>query len=148
MGTFGHQQLGRANYRDEKNGLTAFVEFNGYIFKKQDFVWGEIHKDGKKVCDILGNYVGFLDFDGVRYWDFRAKDAMHFPIEPAYDFLDSDARNRTDGIYLMTKTVEEAQEEKERIENIQRHDKTLRETCAARREAGGPKFAPRKTDDE
>jgi hypothetical protein len=32
---------------------------------------GVIKKDGAKVCDIRGNYMGFLDFNGVRYWDIR-----------------------------------------------------------------------------
>jgi hypothetical protein len=34
-------------------------------------VKGEILKDGKKVCELFGNYMGFLDFDGIRYWDLR-----------------------------------------------------------------------------
>ena len=32
---------------------------------------GEIHLKGRKVSDINGNYMGFIDFDGKRYWDIR-----------------------------------------------------------------------------
>jgi len=97
--------------------LTAFVEYGAYIFKKQDYIWGEIKKDGKKVCEITGNYCGFLNFDNVRYWDYREKDKIHFPIEATEGCLESDARRRSDSCYLLTKPVDEAQAEKERLEN-------------------------------
>lgn len=96
------------------------------MFKKSDYVYGEIFRDGKRVCEITGNYVGYLDFDGVRYWDYREGEVVHTPIEHSASCIPSDARNRTDGIYLKTRPVEEAQEEKERLENIQRNDKKLR----------------------
>jgi len=40
----------------------------------------------------------------------------------------------------MTKTTEEAQEEKERLEELQRSDRKLREKAAERRKNGGPKY--------
>ena len=69
---------------------------------------------------------------------------MHFvprmedaPKEP----LPSDSIKRTDRLFLEERTVDEAQEEKERLENLQRHDRKLREECEKRRANGGPKFA-------
>jgi len=83
------------------------------------------------VCEIKGNYVGFLDFDDVRYWDYREKASLNYPIVPlAAPFLPSDARNRTDAIYLVNNPVEEAQAEKERLEEIQRNDRKLRMEAA------------------
>ena len=38
--------------------------------------------------------------------------------------------------------MEEAQAEKERLENLQRHDRKLREQAAERRSKGGPKYKP------
>ena len=26
---------------------------------------------GRKVSEVHGNYLGFMDFDGKRYWDMR-----------------------------------------------------------------------------
>ena len=104
-------------------------------------MWGEIHKDGKKVCTVEGNYVGYLDFDEVRYWDVREKETIYYPIageEP--NPLPSHAGKRTDGRYFISLTVDEAQAEKERLENLQRHDRKLREEAAARRAKGGPKY--------
>lgn len=147
MGTFGHQITGKLEYRDEKNKLTAYVDFGAYMFKKQDYVWGEIKKDGKRVSEITGNYMGWLSFDDVRYWDYRESDKVNYPVEGAPYHLPSDSRNRTDGIFLVTRPVEEAQTEKERLENIQRKDKAMREASAARRESGGPKFVLKTADE-
>ena len=95
--------------------------------------------------------MGYLNFDGVRYWDIRDKDKIHFPprkedIVP--NSLPSDAVKRTDRIFLEEKPVDEAQVEKERLENLQRHDRKLREECEKRRANGGPKFAAMKQEGE
>ena len=39
--------------------------------KTQDWICGDIKVAGKKVADITGNYMGFIDFNKVRYWDIR-----------------------------------------------------------------------------
>ena len=119
MGTFGQQVIAKQVFTDVQNDLTAEVQYGAYMFKKQDYVWGEIKKAGKKVCEITGNYVGHLDFDEVRYWDYREKESLNFPIIPLADsYLPSDARNRTDAQFLVSRPVEEAQAEKERLEDI------------------------------
>lgn len=41
------------------------------MMKKNDFIYGEIHRNGEKVCEINGNYMGYLDVDDKRYWDAR-----------------------------------------------------------------------------
>jgi len=112
--------------------------------KSQDYLYGHIEKDGVKVVEIIGNYMGYLDFDGVRYWDIRDKEDLHFP--PRWEDSDpnsllSDAKRRTDRIFLEEKPIEEAQAEKERLEELQRHDRKLREKCDKRRAEGGAKFA-------
>ncbi len=70
------------------------------MFKKQDFIYGELKEGGKKVCEVTGNYMGYLDFDGERYWDAREKDSVFTEIIPAEEYLASDSRNRTDGQFL------------------------------------------------
>jgi len=87
--------------------------------------------------------MGYIDIDGVRYWDYREKRRIHFPVDyeaPEEETLPSQCTKRTDGLYLRTKTIEEAQDEKERLEELQRSDRKLREKAAARRAAGGAKY--------
>lgn len=97
MGTFGIQTIGKQKFRDVANGLTATVEFGSYFLKKQDYIWGEIYRGTKKVSEITGNYTSHLDFNAVRYWDYREEDIVQYPIVARENFLPSDARNRTDG---------------------------------------------------
>ena len=40
---------------------------------------------------------------------------------------------------MLTSTMEEAQTQKEYLENLQRHDRKLRAAAKKRRETGGPK---------
>jgi len=121
--------------------VTAFFDFGAYMFKKQDYIWGEVKRNGQKVSEITGNYCGFVDFDGKRYWDYREIDTVNYEVQSVAEYLPSDARNRTDGIFLRTRPVTEAQAEKERLENIQRNDKKLREENAERRRKGGSKHS-------
>ena len=82
-------------YDDEQNGLKATLQYGAYRFKKQDYCWGEIHQNGEKVSEIVGNYRGWLDFDGLRYWDHRRKDDVIFGIAgEAPDALPSQASRR------------------------------------------------------
>ena len=96
MGEFGAQSTGKQTFKDEENNLECTIEYGSYMFKKQDYIWGEIKEDGEKVCELTGNYMGYLDFDGERYWDAR-EDEVSSAIIPAPTYLASDSRNRTDG---------------------------------------------------
>jgi len=49
---------------------------------------------------------------------------------------------------FISRSIEEAQTEKERLENLQRHDRKLREEAAKRRENGGAKIVlPARTEE-
>lgn len=54
--------------------------------------------------------------------------------------MPSDSLKRMDSVTLKAGDDEKAQVEKEAIENLQRHDRSLREAAEARRKAGGPKI--------
>ena len=86
--------------------------------KSQDFFKGEILQNGKVVSKIFGNYMGFLDFDGERYWDVREQLLM--PVHDGHGFrkLPSDSRNRTDLTELKRGDVDRAQEQKEELEEL------------------------------
>lgn len=63
--------------------------------------------------------MGFIDFDEVRYWDVRESDRIFFQSAgEAPVSLPSQSTKRTDGRFLISLTVEEAQAEKERLENV------------------------------
>jgi len=72
---------GRCEFKDEKNGLSAWYEI-GQCGKPhpKDQLKGEIIKDGQVVSTLWGNYMGYFDFDGQRYWDVR--DQKNFPVLP------------------------------------------------------------------
>jgi hypothetical protein len=77
------------------------------------------------VSKFYGSYLGFLNFDGVRYWDFRYIEAIRIKLEEKP--LLSDFRNRADLQLLKEGKIQEAQVEKERIEEMQRKDTKLRQ---------------------
>ena len=69
-GTLTHCYWGVIEFVDEKNGITATYSI-GKEKKGKDYVKGEILKDGVKVSELNGSYMGYLEFDGKRYWDVR-----------------------------------------------------------------------------
>ena len=92
---------------------------------------------------IEGNYTGYVDFDGVRYWDLRDENESPKHFKPNYvdpNCLPSDSTKRTDRNTLEQGDYDGAQAEKEKLEELQRHDRKLREACDKRRAGGGAKF--------
>ena len=97
-------------------------------------------RNGQKVSDVYGNYLGFCDFDGKRYWDLREQIVHPVQGKPLEKSLQSDSRLRIDSQALLAGDVEQAQKNKDQMEGIQRRDKDLREQAQKRREKGGPKI--------
>jgi len=82
--------------------------------------------------------MGYLDFDGVRYWDVREKEKWYFRLEDfESDCLPSDANRRPDVMALAIKGVEAAQVEKDAMHEQAVKDEEMREEAASRREANG-----------
>jgi hypothetical protein len=140
MGTMGHQLTGKITFTDEENQIEGWYEPGKYKMKTQDYICGEIQVRGKKVCEIYGNYMGFVDFNGTRYWDIREAEKIWFPIVYPSKTLESNSTKRLDSVTLKTGDVPAAQEMKERLEAIQRNDRKLREEAEKRRAKGGPKY--------
>ena len=86
---------------------------------------------GPVVATGSGNWLAYLDWEGVRYWTMAEDNAETW--RPASDPLPSDVRFREDLQELQGGNVVRAQEAKEWMENVQRRDKKLR------MEAGGGK---------
>jgi hypothetical protein len=70
---------------------------------------------GKKRVDVMGNYMGYMDFNGVRYLDTREVDSYYFPIvlTDQNEILGSDSRKRLDARVLEQGDVVAAQAAKE-----------------------------------
>ena len=103
FGNLSWQNVGEWTLEDATNGLTASIQMGTVKGQPQDFFAGEICKNGVKVSTISGNYMGFVDFDGVRYWDLRDEKQLpkHFrPKWTSKDRLTSDSTLRLDRMYL------------------------------------------------
>ena len=94
-GTLIHNLTGTCNFVDEKNGIEAYYTFGeaGRKYPK-DYFAGEIKKDGVVVSKIFGSFMGYVDFDGVRFWDGRRMQNFEIlPVEPRNLMtLESDSR--------------------------------------------------------
>ena len=99
-------------YHDEANQLYGYFTFNKSKMKTQDYFTGEIRRADETVCKINGNYMGYFDIDGVRWWDRRDKALHHTPAKLFPDNLEgilpSDSNFRPDAMALSMRTVEEA----------------------------------------
>jgi len=113
FGTLIHLITGKIEFTDELNGITAFYEINSPNRgrgKAMDYMVGEIRKNGVLVSKMFGTYMGYIDFDGQRYWDIRHM--QNFEIKCAdlhKEAIASDCRNRIDSIALFQGDVEVAQ---------------------------------------
>ena len=91
-------------------------------WKAQDYFEGEIKRGNTTIHKINGNYMGYFDIDGVRYWDIRDKDKFVTPADMRPEnlpgIIPSDATLRTDSIAMLNSTMEEAQIEKENLEKL------------------------------
>ena len=123
LGTMRHESLGTIQASDNE-GNTCTVTIGKIKGKPSDYLQGIIFdRDKRPIANLQGTYLGYLDFDGVRYWDAR----FLRPFEINYlRVLESDAENRKDILVLRSGNVDFAQAAKEELENIQRNDRKLR----------------------
>ena len=130
-------------FKDEANGIHGWYEPGTAGRRKtQDYFTGQINVNGTKKSEIYGNYMGYMDFDGVRYWDIREIEKLWFPIKAREtNTLPSDSTKRLDSVTLKSGDIEAAQIKKEELENLQRHERKLREVVDLRRKTEGKKFA-------
>ena len=53
---------------------------------------------GVKLSNVFGNYMGFFDIDGKRYWDIRDLERFYYKLQPlgSMKSLPSDSTKRKD----------------------------------------------------
>ena len=110
---------------DKANKLQCLITIGSVRGKVTDYVEGVIVEDNKRIVSKLsGTYLGYFEFDGVRYWDAREVGAFQMSY---IESLPSDSDLREDLRFLRDEKVADAQAAKEKLENIQRNDRRLRE---------------------
>ena len=96
-----HAMRGTSEFKDEQNGITA--EYTFETKKGRDYFVGHIKKNGVVVSKLSGSYMGYIEFDGVRYWDVRRMRNFGIIEEPKEKCINSDWRNRSDTQALQAK---------------------------------------------
>ena len=71
MGTMKTETLGQVTFIDALNNIEATIYMGKVKKKPSDYISGDIKINGKVVSSCYGSYLGFIEFDGKRYWDFR-----------------------------------------------------------------------------
>lgn len=74
-----NESQGILSFIDEGNGnnyilnidIRCVVQLGKVKGKPTDYFEGEIKKGKTTLSKLYGSYMGFADFDGVRYWDAR-----------------------------------------------------------------------------
>ena len=117
-GTLIHLVTGHCTFEDKQNGVTAEYTIGGAKGHGKDYFVGEIKKDGKVVSKLFGTYMGYIEFDGVRYFDIRRADSFKVVDKELDECLSSDWRKRTDSMSLREGDVEQAQVNKDAQENL------------------------------
>jgi len=124
LGTTVHETTGNMEFKDEENGIYCEIQFGKIKKKPSDYFEGIITVNGEAVSKISGSYLGFIDIDGKRYFDYRHVTPFECKVETSP--LESDSLYRPDKVLLKSGYYDEAQKEKERLEEIQRSDRKLR----------------------
>lgn len=73
IGTLREATIGTFSIKDINHGFSFKTKIGHDLEKRpKDYFIGHIdNKNGKAVCGVFGTYLGYVNFEGVRYWDGR-----------------------------------------------------------------------------
>jgi len=125
FGTIRQESIGEFHFKDLKNGFELNLKLDNVKKKPSDYFQGEVKLKNIVVSKIYGTYCGYIEFGGIRYWDIRDNIDIK-TIEPEKQ-LASSSLYREDRQFIEQNNVEAGQKAKEKLEDIQRHDKKLRQ---------------------
>jgi hypothetical protein len=129
LGTTVHETTGSMEFSDVENKIYCKLTFGNVKKKPSDYFDAEVLVNGQVVSNIKGTYLGWLEIDGKRYFDYRAM--TPFMSKPAQSPIPSDCNYRNDKALLGIAHYDDAQKEKEALEHIQRTDAKLRKAYKA-----------------
>jgi len=131
-GTPTAETVGDMEFVDNDNNIYCKLNFGKVKKKASDYIEGQITVNDKVVANISGTCLGWIEIDGMRYFDFRYSLPFKFEDEPSS--LPSDFRYRLDYLHLKNGYLEIAQKYKDEQENLQRKDGKLRKEYKEKRE--------------
>jgi len=140
LGTTVHETVGSMEFTDIENKIYCKLAFGGVKKKPTDYIDAQILVDNKPVCSIKGTYLGWVEFDGQRYFDYR--EMVPFEAKAAKSPIPSDCHYRNDMALLAIGQYDEAQKHKEALEHIQRTEAKIRKAWKEngyKNPAGDPK---------
>jgi len=111
-----------------KSDKPLFDTFNisVYSFNRR----GSDTVDKAEICTGSGSWLSHVEIEGDLYW--RLTDPVDDVwVETNTGKLESDSRNRMDSKFIRSKNYDQAQKEKDGLENLQRRDAKLRKGQAA-----------------
>lgn len=60
-----------------------------------------------KICEVYGSYMGYMDFNGQRYFDIRHNNEIYYPLNLLHmEALPSDSTRREDSNVLASGDLE------------------------------------------
>ena len=123
-----HESLGVLVFQDQDNDIQCDVKLGEVKGKPSDYVTGLLMCRGEVVSQLGGSYMGYLEWDKVRYWDRRESSPFAVSsIQASFDLtLPSDSEARPDLRLLRQGQIDAAQKAKEDLELAQRTDAKLR----------------------
>jgi len=124
LGTTVHQTIGNMEFIDEENRIHCNIQFGKVKKRPSDYIEGVITVNGEPVSTVRGTYMGYIEIDDKRYFDYRY--TQPFECRQEKSPLMSDFQYRPDKALLGYGYYEEAQKHKEQLEQIQRTDAKLR----------------------
>lgn len=71
LGSMKIESKGQIQFVDAKNQICATIKIGKVKKKASDYFQGEIKFKDQVVSQIYGTYLGYIEFDGIRYWDYR-----------------------------------------------------------------------------
>lgn len=118
------ESKGVIKFRDEINNISAEITMDSVKKRPSDYLSGTIKVADKVVSKVYGTFMGFIEFDDQRYWDYR----YVLPFQPIIldTNIGSDHSKREDKIALLKGDIINAQKHKEDMEELQRSDAILR----------------------
>eukprot|EP00825_Cyclidium_porcatum_P049144 TRINITY_DN8423_c0_g1_i1.p1 TRINITY_DN8423_c0_g1~~TRINITY_DN8423_c0_g1_i1.p1 ORF type:complete len:267 (-),score=35.77 TRINITY_DN8423_c0_g1_i1:58-858(-) len=94
LGQLRTESLGTLDCIDEQNHIVSNIIVGKEKKKPTDYLSGDIKINGKVVSKVYGTYLGYIEFDGVRYWDQRT--ILPFQQINRQSVLESDHQKRLD----------------------------------------------------